>query len=64
MPLVGIFKSCPGPSCCADNNELLFEAGICVPGVSGLCSTEDPCFGIKDPSASVKLHARHEAVSL
>ena len=64
MSLVGIFKSCTSPNCCADNDELLFEVEICVPGVSSLCSIEDPCFGIKGASASIKLYARHEAASL
>lgn len=64
MSLVGIFKSCTSPNCCADNDELLFEVGICVSGVSSLRSIEDPCFGIKGPSASVKLYARHEAAAL
>lgn len=61
MSLVGIFKSCTSPNCCADNDELLFEVGICV---SSLHSIEDPCFGIKGSSASVKLYARHEAACL
>ena len=60
MPLLGIFKSCTSPNCCADNDELLFEAGICVPGVSSLRSIENPCFGLKGSSASGKLYTRHE----
>lgn len=61
---MGIFKSCGSPDCCADNDELFFEAEICMPGVSRLHSTEDPCFGIKGCSASGKLYARHESASL
>lgn len=64
MSLLGIFKSCTSPNCCADNDELLFEVGICVPGVSSLSSTEDPCFGIKGSSASVKIYASHGAAFL
>ena len=64
MSLVGIFKSCVSSDCIADNDELLFEAGICMPSMSRLNSTEDPYFGIKSSSASVDLYARWEAVSL
>lgn len=64
MSLVGISKSCASPNCCAENDELLFEVGICVPGVSSFHSVEDPCFGIKGSSASVKSYARHETASL
>lgn len=40
------------------------EVGICIPGVSSLGSIEDPCFGIKGSSASIKLYAWHEAASV
>lgn len=49
VSLVGIFKSCIGPDCCADHNELLFEVGICVPGVSNLHSIEILALGSRAP---------------